>query len=126
MRYTTRLRKFTALAELDARDQDIADADLKALSSMVPTLKQISGCQRGYQYKLVVTKWAPGKKQGAPLEKIGWSWKKAQVRPRVRRYARDAPFPFSCIRPPGLPSRAYDRPALPSRAYCPRSLCPLS
>ena len=104
-----RLSKFTALAELDARDQDIADADLKALSSMVPTLKQISGCQRGYQYKLVVTKWAPGKKQGAPLEKIGWSWKKARVRPRVRRYARDAPFPFSCIRPPGLPSRAYDR-----------------
>ena len=44
-----RLSKFTALAELDARDQDIADADLKALSSMVPTLKQISGCQRGYQ-----------------------------------------------------------------------------
>ena len=121
-----RLSKFTALAELDARDQDIADADLKALSSIVPTLKQISGCQRGYQYKLVVTKWAPGKKQGAPLEKIGWSWKKARVRPRVRRYARDAPFPFSCIRPPALASRAYDRPALPSRAYCPRSLCPLS
>jgi len=80
-----RLSKFTALAELDARDQDIADADLKALSSIVPTLKQISGCQRGYQYELVATKWAPGKKQGAPLEKIGWSWKKARVRPRVRR-----------------------------------------
>ena len=74
-----RLSKFTALAELDARDQDIADADLKGLGFLVPTLETISGCQRGYEYKLVVTSWLAGRPK---------SWRKLPS-----RYASSAPLP---------------------------------
>ena len=87
-RYTTRLSKFTALAELDARDQEIADADLKALGFLVPTLETISGCQRGYEYKLVVTSWLAGRPK---------SWRKLPS-----RYASSAPLPSRAYRPRSL------------------------